>query len=132
MTKLQEVLDSVQSSPSSIFSKEDVIYLLELANQKASETPTPQTQDTPPLSTEQLIFRIKQLVLEEVSNAVQNIDGSRISVNNVELRLDGNEIYLDEYEVDMDEIESEISDQLSDSLEISLIESGLFTPDFED
>lgn len=125
MTKLQEVLDSVQSSPSSIFSKEDVIYLLELANQKTVEEPKQPTK-LPPTS-EQIIENISKIVKTLIEEAIDNIDTSDIlDERNIELGLSGNEIIIEDVDFDMDGLSEKITDYIDYMLEDKLIDSGYF------
>lgn len=101
--KKQEVINAVNESISSIFTKEDVLKLLEMITDGGA-------QDGEKTYTVAQVNTMISDLVEEIKNEVENIDSEDIvRTDDVQLSLSGNEIYVDSVDVNTREIKRAIS-----------------------
>ena len=96
--KKQEVINAVNESISSIFTKEDVLKLLEMITDGGAQ------DGEKTYTLDQVNTMISDLV-DEIKDRVDNLDGQDIVSNDdITLSLSGNEIYIDSVDVNTSEI----------------------------
>lgn len=92
----EQAIKKVWDSIGSIFTKEDVVALIEQ------------------IETEGLNFEVSELI-DHVQDVIGNIDGDDIVDNSsAEFYLEGNEIRINSIDVDTNYIESEIADAITE------------------
>jgi len=119
MTK-QEVIEGVQSSLGSLFTREDVIKCL---NMVVEEKPKVETKVSYP--SKEWLDKIKNSILERVKDVDFN-DSDMFDITDCEFDIrHGNQIELDSYEVDACSLKGYVENQIEeafDELEDDIIE----------
>ena len=109
-TNIQQAVASVQNAPSSIFTREDVIKLLENIE---IEAPKGGIQID-----RQIIKDLSEAVLDEIKRNAGNLDSSDVcDLSSAEFSLNYNEISLDSVDVDTDQIAENVVCGIYDVIE---------------
>jgi hypothetical protein len=109
MKNLQDTVASVQNAPSSIFTKADVVALLENL-----ETETPKAGVG--LSEEQIRDLIKVVVAKVKDNA-DELDSDSIDKSTASFSLNYNEIELDSVDFDTSDVRDKVVEGIGDEIE---------------
>lgn len=109
-TNIQQAVASVQNAPSSIFTREDVIKLLENIE---IEAPKGGIQID-----RQIIKDLSEAVLDEIKSNARNLDSSEVcDLSSAEFSLSYNEIQLDSVDIDTDSIAENVVNGIYDVIE---------------
>ena len=109
-TNIQQAVASVQNAPSSIFTREDVIKLLENIE---IEAPKGGIQID-----RQIIKDLSEAILDEVKQNAERLDSSDVcDLSSAEFSLNYNELSLDSVDIDSDSIAENVVSGLYDVIE---------------
>ena len=108
MTK-QEAIDTINASFPSIWSREDVLQLIN----RIDEVPSGIAQID-----KQTVKNLSEAIMDEIRSNVENLGCSEVcDLSSAEFELYGNEIQLSSVDIDTDEITRNVMDNITDVIE---------------
>ena len=108
MTK-QEAIDTINASFPSIWSREDVLQLIN----RIDEVPSGIAQID-----KQTVKNLSEAIMDEIRSNVENLGCSEVcDLSSAEFELYGNEIQLSSVDIDTDEITRNVMENITDVIE---------------
>ena len=109
-TNIQQAVASVENAFPSIYTKDDVIKLL---NSIEIEAPSGIAQID-----KQTVKNLSEAIMDEIRSNVQNLDCNDVcDLGSAEFELYGNEIQLSSVDIDTEEITRNVMDNITDVIE---------------